>query len=128
MITEPKPAPIRVPATPKYDAATADVTAARAPAMTWVKLRSSRALMDGFGWVSSSRSGECGAVISPYEVEIPVFFDPSLFIHRSGAPAVFQDVSERTTGTVPRPFPAGTFCRPVAEKTSVRVKAQKAAW
>jgi len=37
--TEPTAAPIRVPATPRDEAATAEVTAASAPPKTWVRLR-----------------------------------------------------------------------------------------
>jgi hypothetical protein len=57
VITLAPAAPMRVPAAPKTEPRTAVVTAARAAAATWVRLRS--ILRGG----SSGLGGECGAVM-----------------------------------------------------------------
>src|SRR5947209_3829092 len=58
--TEPSAAPVRVPATPRNDAATAAVTAASAPPAIWVRLRPSGRRC-GVGTPTASCSGRASA-------------------------------------------------------------------
>src|SRR3954463_5053016 len=65
--TDPRAAPVSVPATPKNEAATAAVTAASAPPRIWVRLKPNRRRCSG-AW--GSAVGAVGAAVTVVAVVV----------------------------------------------------------